>query len=87
MDEFQDFSNSNLNTPNIENQIFLLLLTSILGLLYNKNKSDDINTYRLIHKSKKNREIIEKTKKIRKNATIFFIIFTTILNKNIRNAE
>jgi len=87
MDEFQDFTNSNLNTPNIENQIFLLLLTSILGLLYNKNKVDDINNYKLIHKSKRKREIIEKTQKIRKNATIFFIIFTTIFNKNIRNAE
>jgi hypothetical protein len=85
--DIHDFALDNLKGENVESELFMVLLASALGIVYHKNKEENITDLKKIHKSIRKKEFLENYRKIKKATTIFFVVFTTILNKNVKNAE
>ena len=85
--DIQSFIIESVSGHNIESDIVALILISALGVMYNKTKSESIHNLKQIHTAKKKYEILKNYKKIRRHVGIFFIIMSTILNRNVKNAE
>jgi len=85
--DVQDLIMNKLAKENIETNLILLLMSTSLKLIYDKNKLEDINNLKLMHNSKKKEELLEEYNRIKRFSNKFFIILLTIMFKNIKNAE
>ena len=85
--DIQSFVIESVSGHNIESDIVALLIISALGVMYNKTKSESIHNLKQIHTAKKKYEILKNYKNIRRNVGVFFIIMSTIFNRNVKNAE
>lgn len=87
--EFQDLAlhNMNINSNSVDSDLAMLLITTGLGLIHNKNKFDNIENLKQIHKFANKEERMEDYRKIKRNVGLLFIILTTIFGRNVRNAE
>jgi hypothetical protein len=84
--DIQDLAVNNIKGASIESDLVLLLLASALGLLYNNNKAESIETLKLSQQSTRS-ERLETYREIRRNTGIFFVVAMTIFGRNIKNAE
>jgi hypothetical protein len=84
--DIQDLAVNNIKGASIESDLVLLLLASALGLLYNNNKAESIETLKLSQQSTRS-ERLETYREIRRNTGIFFVVIMTIFGRNIKNAE
>jgi hypothetical protein len=85
--DIQDLAFNNIRGTNVESDLALLVVATGLGILYNKNKADSIETLKLLQQSNRKNERLETEKQIRRNTSIFFVILMTIFGRNIKNAE
>jgi hypothetical protein len=85
--DIQDFAFNNIRGTNVESDLALLVVATGLGVLYNKNKAESIETLKLLQQSNRKNERLETEKQIRRNTSIFFVILMTIFGRNIKNAE
>jgi hypothetical protein len=87
--EFQDLALNDINIKSniVESDLAVLLIATCLGLIYNKNKIENIENLRLIQRLKNKKEKMEDYAKIRRSVTLFFVVIATIFGRNIRNAE
>ena len=87
--EFQDLAlhNMNINSNSVDSDLAILLITSGLGLIHNKNKLDNIENLKQVHKFANKEERMEDYRKIKRDVGLLFIILTTIFGRNVRNAE
>jgi hypothetical protein len=87
--EFQDLAihNININSNSVDYDLAMLLITTGLGLIHNKNKLDNIENLKQVHKFVNKEEKLEAYRKVRRDVGLAFIILTTIFGRNVRNAE
>lgn len=85
--EFQDLALNNIKGNSVDSDLVMLFIASGLGLIYNKNKVDNIENLKLIQKSINKKEKMENYKTIKKTIGCIFVVLTTIFGRNIRNAE
>jgi hypothetical protein len=84
--DIQDLVFNNVRGASVESDLALLLLATGLGLLYNKNKAESIETMKLLRQSTRI-ERLETYRQIRRLSGAFFIIAMAIFGRNIKNAE
>ena len=87
--EFQDLAlhNMNINSNSVDSDLAMLLITTGLGLIHNKNKLNNIENLKQVHKFANKEERMENYRKIKRDVGLLFIILTTIFGRNVRNAE
>jgi len=85
--EIQNLAIANVKGETIEADLSLLLLALGLSFMNDKNKMEKIAAMKSLQQSAEKVQILDKYKKINRRTNMFFIIFITILFRNIRNAE
>jgi hypothetical protein len=85
--EIQNLAIANVKGETIEAELSLLLLALGLSFMNDKNKMEKIAAMKSLQQSAEKVQILDKYKKINRRTNMFFIIFITILFRNIRNAE
>jgi hypothetical protein len=85
--EIQNLAVANVKGETIEADLSLLLLALGLSFMNDKNKMEKIAAMKSLQQSAEKVQILDKYKRINRRTNMFFIIFITILFRNIRNAE
>jgi hypothetical protein len=85
--EIQNLAIANVKGETIEADLSLLLLALGLSFMNDKNKMEKIAAMKSLQQSAEKVQILDKYRKINRRTNMFFIVFITILFRNIRNAE
>jgi hypothetical protein len=83
--DIQDLAFNSRGTS-VESDLILLLLASGLGVLYNNNKAESIETLTLLRQSAIP-ERLKSYKEIKRYTGIVFVAIMTIFWRNVKNAE